>query len=354
MMMLIISVRFYMHLKFVFVFIVLLTFSHAANASFLDRVLSPKDGIPYNKFAAYYHDRTDEKAAPIHEIVEEINISNGKQGADFRKTKGIDTLNFAGRWVGRFRFDRAEKKVFNFDFSHASVRLLVNGKGVPIVDQKAEYLFKPGTYLVEVIYINNWHTLTFRMSMQNERKSYSDADLAKFFSDIQKSDYELHVVGLYESSSSDGAVVVDIGKSKTPIVLLLSSHSAVDWRVSNTSKRDILGVVLSSHSPVTNVSSVDDNVPVLLAESRWSLHDARHLKAHCSCFQGYYRCSSYKDILTYSDAFQNTFGKGIDAYDLQHRATLTAPYRNNLIDNKEEILLRRKEAEAKSSNETCP
>ena len=89
---------------------------------------------------------------------------------------------------------------------------------------------------------------------------------------------------MYESSSQNLDIELNIEPIKGPMVLVLSSYSTINWIIKNTHKADIKAIVYGSYSPGTSVKG-DVASTTLLLSSKKRLGSFRK-QASCSCSGG--------------------------------------------------------------------
>lgn len=264
--------------------------------------------IPNGQFKAYYFDRTEKPVRPTSDIVERVGI----QGAIH--TKGIKSDKFAAYWIGQFDFYQPTKKEFYFDISWAKVRLIIDGQLVPIKGEKAEYNFSAGSHVIEVEYVNNWHTVGFSMKMTDGNTFHTEEEIADFFKTIDDREYELHFVGVYESKNSDGSINVEVANRGKPVVLWFASYDGIIWNFKNKDDVFILGIIVASHSKGVSFDNKPEGVPIFYMNKYMGRYNKE--VGGCHCAGHHFHCNDKTDILELSNLFQNKFGHGIDAFDV--------------------------------------
>lgn len=297
-----------------------------------------KDGdIPTGKFKAFYFDRTNKQTPPVQEIVDNVSVQGGFY------TKGIKSGNFAAYWVGRFEFDETTTKTFYFNISWSSARLIIDGKFVRKRSEGTVYTFKPGAHVIEVEYINNWHTVGFGMRMKDAEpdgphRFATEDEVVELFREMNDHKYELHVAAVYESANGDASLDVNIAAQETPVVLWLNSYEGVGWRIQNPHDTPLLAVVYASYSKASDLEGVSEYVPVLAFNKWTSMHNVKFRS--CSCSGGHFHCEVKKDLLQINAEFEGLYGKSIDAYAGGYKAAELTPAENRLDDDafKQEIL----------------
>lgn len=264
--------------------------------------------IPQGKFKAYYFDQTQKPVRATSEIVEQVSIQGAWQ------TKGIESRNFAAYWIGQFDFQQHTKKQFYFDISWSKVRLIIDGQLVPLQGEKAEYNFSAGSHVIEVEYVNGWHTVGFSMKMADSNSFHSEGDIADFFKTLDDRDYEIHFVGVYESKNSDGSIDVMVADRGKPVVLWLSSYDGIKWNILNKDDVFILGIVAASHSRAVTLDNQPEGVPFFYLNKYMGRYTPFISGCHCAGHS--FHCEGESDILQLSDEFKTKFGHEINAVDM--------------------------------------
>ncbi|WP_422375502.1 hypothetical protein [Roseibium sp.] len=237
-------------------------------------------------FDAVYFDRTVDNPHKIRETVPSIAIQfDGHDGF-----QGIKANRFAASWSGFVSFDRPVTKLVQVSQGHAKTRIKINGTVVYEGGSNAEFehAFAPGEHLVEVFHINNWHTVEFKVTIQDKIRLFSANELASQFTALQQRPRDLVYFGLYGSRSKDLSVNIDLSEHLEGAVVWLDSYEAIDW----TFRRDpgIRAVVIAAYTPGSRVIGLDGNVPVF--HTRDTLDVRSKPKTRCTCSGAVFHCEN--------------------------------------------------------------
>lgn len=223
--------------------------------------------IPVNKFRAYYF---DERTAGIVRHTEVVD----RPAANFveKPFHRIPGDNFGGYWVGYFDFAEPKRITISTYQSHAETKIFIDGQVVPdretarVSSKNAfEYTFAPGRHKIEVQHVSNYFSVSFLVNMIENLLFLDNIALAQKLGDTR--DQNIWYCGAYESDNFDMSVDVTLEASTAPVILFLSSHQPIIWKISNPHQSKIRAIVLSSSSPSSSVENIPANIPVLYAHS---------------------------------------------------------------------------------------
>lgn len=277
------------------------------------RRLNPTGAIPDRGFQAFYFNRDSPGQAVFQEHVDNVAIKYA--WADFHQ---ITSERFAAYWVGRLRFDRQTVQQFSVSQSWARSRIIVDGEIVFDENNRERvftHSFTPGEHVIEVEYINNWHTVEYKVTIGEVIERLSEAQLTASLQSRRPRATDLYYVGLYESGSRDTSVDVTVPHGRAPAVLWLSSYEAVDWNIRSLPRGST--VVISSYSPGSRARGpgVDRVVHV---ERAWSVHSESR---RCSCSGGgTFHCEDGQDLEHVAEGLRAATGLRLSGYGMAYSA----------------------------------
>ena len=216
--------------------------------------LNPTGAIPSRGFKAIYFDREVPGTVVFQENVDSIAIKYA--WADFHQ---IDSPNFAAYWVGKLSFSAPATKQFSVSQSWAKSRIFVDGVVVFDASNQSEtftHEFSPGEHVIEVEHINNWHTVEYKVTIEDVVDKLTESQLKDRLAASSAKPANVYYVGLYESGRKDSTVDVAVPDRSQPAVLWLASYEAIDWNVDALHPGST--VVVSSHSPGSRVRGSGD------------------------------------------------------------------------------------------------
>ena len=274
--------------------------------------LNPSGTIPACGFRAVYFNRTSPRAAVFEEAVDSIAIRYA-----WDNFHGIDSRNFGAYWVGRIHFDAATTKQFSVSQGWAKSRILIDGKVVfDKTNTSGSFIheFTPGDHLIEVEYSNNWHTVKYKVTIEDEITLLTEDQVAAYFRDHEAGAANLYFVGLYESAAKDAIVDVALPRTGKPVVLWLSSYEAIDWRISSSDTID--AVVISSYSPGSRASGAA--AARVLHQRGWSGVTA--IATRCNCDSGHFLCEDGTNLADVEDRLAKVTKLALSGYAAQYSA----------------------------------
>ncbi len=274
--------------------------------------LNPTGQIPDQGFLAIYIDRRDPYRVVFKETVASIAIKYA-----WDEFHGIDSPDFAGYWVGRLKFDTATIKDIAVSQSWARSRIFIDGKliGTQARDGASiRHEFSAGEHVIEVEYINNWHTVEFKVTLQDPVPVLTRAEIAAEFARAGASDADLYYVGLYESGSRDTSVSVTLPETGRSIVLWLDSYEAIDWNVISTDK--VAAVVVSAFTEGSRVIGVQPE-RMFRMKGWMGVHSETR---RCSC-RTMFHCEDKYDMADVAAAAKAMTGRPLTGYAASYAAT---------------------------------
>ncbi|UZE95438.1 hypothetical protein [Alkalimarinus alittae] len=255
-----------------------------ANRTWGDK-FNPNNDIPSKGFRAYYFDTSEPTQVIARELVDGVKINY-----IYNKFQNIRSQDFGAYWVGTVKLDKSETKQIAISQSWAKTRLIIDGRIVYEGGSDKEILLTlaEGNHLVEVEYVNNWHTTEFSVSFIDQVEKLTPAEIEQRLKSNLLGDYEIYYAGLYESDKKDLSVVLNMEKTSKQIVLFLGSYSSIQWHISNPFDVDIRAVVYGSYSPGTTVvGDINPETLLLVANGQIGSHSAQR---KCSCVGSHFHC----------------------------------------------------------------
>lgn len=277
------------------------------------QTLNPEGIIPNEGFKAIYFSRSNPDSAIYSEDVESISIKYS--WSDFH---GIDSQSFAAYWVGQLNFEKPTTKQISISQSWAKSRILINGNVVFDGKNSSDtivYEFEPGQHVVEVEYINNWHTVEYKVTIQDEILSVTGDQLASYFQDSRAGDANLYYVGLYESSAKDTTVDISLPSTGKSAIVWLSSYEAIDWKINSRDK--ISAVVVAAYSPGSRVSGIGAGRVMYLQDWRHGIYGET---SQCSCAGGNFHCEQKSDLEDVAEQLSAVTGLNLSGYAVKYSA----------------------------------
>jgi hypothetical protein len=275
--------------------------------------LNPTGVIPSDGFRAFYFDRNDPTKVVFQEDVEGIAIKYAL--AEFHK---IDSPNFGAYWVGMLNFASAETKQFSVSQSWAKSRIFIDGAVVFDGGNDGKtftHSFTPGDHVVEVEFINNWHTVEYKVTIEDVVEKLDDVALASRLKSQDGKFGGVYYVGLYESSRKDTSVDVTISQTDGPIILWLTSYEAIDWNIVSLNPGSI--VVVSSYAPGSRVRGPDIK-QVYHSQGSRGLYG---LSKQCSCVAGTFHCEGDQDLNDVAERLLSATGVPLSGYATEYSAS---------------------------------
>ncbi|MDH7794988.1 MULTISPECIES: hypothetical protein [unclassified Beijerinckia] len=299
------------------------------------KTLNPAGVIPNDGFAAYYFDRNRPTRAIFQENIKDVAIKYS--WSDFHSIK---SENFGAYWVGKLKFDKPATKQISISQSWAKSRIFIDGRIVfddKNTSKSFVYDFSPGEHVMEVEYINNWHTVEYKVTIDDKRTLLTETEVAQYFMNNKSDDADLYYVSMYESRAKDTSVTVVLPASDKPLILWLASYEAIDWRISTTAT--VSSVIVGSFNPGSRVSG-EGSAPISYLKRNWSgiVNETRR----CSCSAGNFHCESKTGLEDVAEKLQSITNRPLTGYATTYSADglTTKPYDATAVGRLE---LRRKD-----------
>lgn len=139
------------------------------------------------------------------------------------------------------------------DFSRANLRIAIDGEQIydseNARNKAVTHKFSKGRHKIEVWFVNNWHTTDILVDFKDEVKFYEQSKIAE---KLKGQNFDIWLAAVYGSSAQDSKINVTLEKTQKPLVVILSSYSAVRWEVSNPHNNKILAVLV--FNPVSSIN----------------------------------------------------------------------------------------------------
>lgn len=275
--------------------------------------LNPSGDLPKSGFRAAYFDRKNLNRPPIAETVDSIAIKYS--WANFHN---IASPNFAGYWVGRLNFRETTLKQITVSQSWAKTRILIDGEVVFEGGKSKAFTheFGWGSHIIEVEYINNWHTTEFKVTIGDVMHEMSMEDVSSYLRSEAPKGALLNYVGIYESDSPDTQVNLMLLRSGKPVILWLASYEAVDWHISATDR--VAAVVMSSNKPGSRVSGISTKHVLRVRGGPRQYSEV----IRCGCSGGgVFHCENRDDLVAIASQLQEITGLALYGYAMKYSAS---------------------------------
>ncbi|WP_420411318.1 hypothetical protein [Roseibium sp.] len=283
----------------------------------IEEILESKpDGQTYQ---LTYYDRAKPGVAKRSETVSNIALNFGPE----RVFNKIPPGRLAASWVGRMSFDEPKVKQISVKQSWGTAKILVNGKEILNGggNTQIKHTFSKGVNEIEVFYINNWHTVTFKVVIEDVIDYYSISDLLSHSKKNLNIDDKIIYVGLYEAANGTSDVTVDVGEVSQGNILWLDSYDPIDWRIVDAGK--VKSVVVASHAPGSRVLGLDKNTPISFTKKPIGVHSKSELKCHCVA--GTFHCYGGENLEKLESEVTKRTGLELVAYGTSYAARKIEP-----------------------------
>nr|WP_298724396.1 hypothetical protein [uncultured Steroidobacter sp.] len=254
--------------------------------------LNPAGYVPVGSFKAFYIRKSQPRTVVASEVVPDVAINYA-----YDQFHGIRSEDFGAYWVGRLEFESAETRMITVSQSWAKTRVIIDGNVVYDggSDVSIPYEFSAGEHLVEVEYLNSWHTTEVKIGFGQQLAQLTKEQVRGELERRGMRGTDVYYVGLYESKAQDLGVAVNLGQLRRDSVLVLSSYSAIKWILAGPTLGKVKAVIIGSYSPGSEVTGISDKVPVLLHRGRIGDHE---FTPRCHCVGGRFHCESSSSLLT--------------------------------------------------------
>jgi hypothetical protein len=299
--------------------------------------LDPRGAIPNSGFKAFYFSGDNPGRVVFEENVDSIAIKYA--WAEFHH---INSPQFGAYWVGKLKFSRPVTRQISVSQSWAKSRILIDGEIV--FDESNDsrtfsHDFSKGEHVMEVEFINNWHTVEYKVTVDDRVDTIEDSQVSEYIADNGKYPPNLYYVGLYESASRDTSVNVTLPYTGKPVALWLTSYEAIDWNI--ISSDQVSSVIVSSYAPGTRVRGTHVSRVARIGRAMGVHSETRR----CSCAGGTFHCEDEQDLEDVARALRSVTNMELTGYAVKYSASELAisPYGR---DDERRILDQRAASEA--------
>lgn len=272
------------------------------------QMLNPDGDIPETGFKAIYFSRGSVFFPKVLvEHTDSIAVNFGRRGPN-----RISAKRFAGYWVGKLSFDKPAIQTISVS-GGGKARIRIDG--VSVYESSKSYKqfnheFSSGQHVIEVEYINTWHTIDFKVSLTDTRTPMPRTELAALLENMGLEHASLYYVGLSAPSTKDFTLEVDTSSFFGPVVLWLDSYDAVDWKV--TGDNEVAAVILSSLQGGTSVSG--ERIGEILYPDTYI--GVSRLSHNCACHRTHLHCQNKNDLLDAADTLLESTGLELSGFQV--------------------------------------
>ena len=117
----------------------------------------------------------------------------------------IDSKDFGGYWVGNFTYEKEEQMQISISQSWAKTRIIIDDMIIYEggTNEQIPYTFRKGKHKIEVEYVNNWHTVSFKVSIKNKEKVFTSNEIKKELNEHTSKNSEVVFVGAWQCLQRD-------------------------------------------------------------------------------------------------------------------------------------------------------
>ncbi len=280
----------------------------------------PAGGVPVDSFHAVYLNTREPDKAIASEKVRTVGINYAWD--DFH---GIASEDFGAYWVGTVRIERPVTRRFSLSQSWSKARVIIDGKIIYEGSQDGQfrYRFDAGDHLLEVEYINNWHTTDFKLTMDDDAELATASQLSTLLAPSADARTKMLFAAVYEPAGRDHSVQLDLRPADAPLVLILSSYTPVRWVIRNPHDVDLRAVAFGSHSPGSELAG-DLEPGVKRIPFRGQLGHYSRMPS-CNCSGSSFHCEG-AELFSTQAAVEAATGLVLHGFSGQYQAqTLPVP-----------------------------
>ena len=285
---------------------------------------SPDDGLnsDFGHYASLW------KQNPNRMIYKENAVDIGVNFA-WSGLHNIPAQTFAGYWVGQL--DVPESSIYHFRSQHSrgNLRILLNRHRILEStnrnnQREISLRLDEGAYLLEVEYVNGWHTAQFSLDMRSEKHLLQTADLLAPLATLKlPSSTVVYAASIGTSGRENGQVNMKYPAETRPYLLLLSSNSPVKWNIyGNNPPR----AIIYNHAPKGSEVRAEQQPPGISWKGKIDYREDAPTPS-CRCQNGQLLCESGVDSLekVAADIAQWTGYPLAGISSAYHADTLTMP-----------------------------
>lgn len=272
-----------------------------------------RSGLVYSSgFKAYYFDRTNAPISAFEHFSDTVAVKYA-----WDELHGINSEKFAAYWVGLVQAERAGPQDIAVSMSWSKARIFLNGEMVYDGGGKKSFpvTFRKGANLLEVEYINNWHTTEFKLTIASGVPRIPISHVGAALGSLDRSFSGIHYVGLYESKTRDTTVTVGIPEKARDAVVWLDSYEAIDWQLEQPDR--VAAIFVASYSPGSRVVNAGQ-IPVFEVERGFGVRSVG--RPGCSCSGAGFRCESKNDLGDLSAQLKKLSGYAIESFGVTYAA----------------------------------
>jgi hypothetical protein len=219
--------------------------------------LNPSAEAPLNKWQAFYFSRENPDVFIKSEVLDRLSVNYAPNEL------AIEPKEFAGYWVSERAFLVDTDLTLSIAQGWSNTRVIIDGKLVYQGDNSTEipYTFTAGKHLIEVEYLNNWHTVDFIMALNDPVTKITSDAVFKEIQSLELEAYETALISVYESENFDATIPFKIDTVNENIILFLSSYNSVEWQLVNQAPINLKAVIVASYEPGSRVINMPETVP---------------------------------------------------------------------------------------------
>lgn len=204
----------------------------------------------------------------------------------------IPSQTFAAYWVGQLEVAESGTYHFRSHHGHSNVRVLLNRHRILEATTRSSgkeislHLDK-GAYLLEVEYVNGWHTTNFSLDISSEKHLLQTADLLSPLATLKlPADTVVYAASVESASETDRRITLKYPAESRPYLLLLSSSNPVRWNIyGNNPPRAIIYNNAQKGSEV----NAEHQPPGIPWSGKFDYRDKSHTPS-CRCRNGQLLC----------------------------------------------------------------
>ena len=274
--------------------------------------LNPGGQVYPNGFKAFYFDRTKETISAFEHYSDTVAVKYA-----WDELHDISSDAFAAYWVGLVHADAAGSKEIAVSMSWSKARVFLNGELIYDGGGKKSFpaSFRKGANLLEVEYINNWHTTEFKLTVGSGEPKIPMTHIGAALKSVDRPLGGIHYVGLYESSNRDTTVSVRLPAKASNAVVWLDSYEGIDWNVDQPEK--VAAIFIASYSPGSRVVNAG-KIPVFQVERGFGVRSVG--KPGCHCSGAGFHCENKDDLADLTAQMKQLTGYGVESFGVTYSA----------------------------------
>ena len=248
---------------------------------------NPQKSTPSQGYFAWYINTNQPKQVIGRETVNSIAINY-----PFDQFLKIPSEDFGAYWAGRLHVPQRGVYRISADISWAKMRVMLNRHIIAESENSSEnqiVLLEPGDYLLEVEYINNWHTTGFQLTVAPVIEEMDSSDLPAAVAARQLPARTVaYAVSVNESSNRNNSLILQTPTGNTPYILILSSSNAVQWDIQGRAPELVIYNNASSGSTV----HMAGQVPQIAWKNRIPYDITNQEVSSCHCTVHDFHCNN--------------------------------------------------------------